>query len=347
MELELALSYADVLLKPRFSTVRSRSDVSIEVELSKGIKVKTPFIPANMKTIVNEKVIDKMCQNSSMTLMHRFDDTNEQLRIAGWIVDHGYENLAGMSVGIKDSDKQMLINFIQIGIKIICIDVAHADSEDTHNFVKWIADKYPSIFLIVGNVSTGEAAGALWQLGADAVKIGQGSGSICLTRIETGNGMPQFSALMEVVSERKKLQNCSSLKNKKMFIIADGGLTNAGSVVKALAVGADLVMAGNSFAGADESPGDVIELDGIKYKHYDGSSTYREKNIEGVRALTDYKGSLQSILDKFCDGLRSGLSYQGVFDLHELKNVAKFVRITPAAAKESDHHDVRVIKGNL
>jgi IMP dehydrogenase/GMP reductase len=228
-----------------------------------------------------------------------------------------------------------------------------------------ISNKYPQILLIAGNVATGSAAKRLWQVGADIVKVGVGPGSLCTTRIETGNGVPQLTALMDVYTAKKDLEKelynktakktnniewlttdqlaqSNIIKIRKLMIMADGGIKSAGDIVKALCF-ADLVMIGNMFAGTEESPGTTIIRDGIAYKEYVGSSTHKTNHIEGVEAIVPYKGKFTDILTKILEGIKSGCSYQGVSSLLELREDPQFIRITNAGLKESNHHDVRVI----
>lgn len=334
-------SYDDVLMKPRESNIRSRSQVSLAVKLSKGISLGNPFIPANMKTVMNKNIISIMSQNHGMTLMHRFESKEEQLKTAQYIVEQGYENYAGMSIGVKPSDYKMVEEFAKIGIKIICIDIAHGHSVSCLEMCEFISKNYPDVLLIAGNVATGEGARSLWLAGADVVKCGIGAGSICLTRIETGSGSPQLTAIMDAWEEKKKLE-ASSKFNKEIFLIADGGLTNTGNCAKALAF-SDMVMAGNLFAATDESPGEIVELDGIRYKHYDGSSTHKDTHVEGVRALKECKGPMQNVLDRMKQGVSSALSYQGVDNLTEFKKVVEFIEVSPIAQRENGAHDVRVV----
>jgi IMP dehydrogenase len=229
----------------------------------------------------------------------------------------------------------------------------------------YISNKYPQILLIAGNVATGSAAKRLWQVGADIVKVGVGPGSLCTTRIETGNGVPQLTALMDVYTAKKDLEKelynktakktnniewlttdqlaqSNIIKIRKLMIMADGGIKSAGDIVKALCF-ADLVMIGNMFAGTEESPGTTIIRDGIAYKEYVGSSTHKTNHIEGVEAIVPYKGKFTDILTKILEGIKSGCSYQGVSSLLELREDPQFIRITNAGLKESNHHDVRVI----
>ena len=338
------LTFDDVLLVPQYSKVESRSKVDISVKWG-CLHFAHPIIPANMKTVVGREMALKIIKGGGLAILHRFMDEREQIQIANEIFDnHGNENFA-TSVGIKTSDKEMVIRFRDSGIRMICIDVAHGDSEQCAEMASWIKSKYADMFVIAGNVATGEGARRLWEAGADVVKVGVGPGSLCTTRIETGNGVTQLTALMDVdevqrqLNELEKTKRYPNDKRRTFPFIADGGIKSAGDIVKALCF-ADMVMVGNLFAGCEETPGKRIVIDGISYKEYVGSSTHKTNHIEGVAALVPYKGTFQDILTKLLEGLRSGCSYQGSQNLEELKDNPAFIRITGAGLKESHPHDV-------
>lgn len=338
------LTFDDVLLVPQHSDIESRSkDVDISVRWG-ALHFEHPVIPANMKTVTGEEMATKVIESGGLAILHRFMDEKEQLMIANKLFDdHGNENLA-MSVGVKPVDREMVTRFREAGIRIICIDVAHGDSDMCINMISWIKSKHPDMFVIAGNVATGEGARRLWQAGADVVKVGVGPGSLCTTRIETGNGVPQLTALMDVAEVQRQLNELERTKypneKKKHFrIIADGGIKNSGDIIKALCF-ADMVMVGNLFAGCEETPGERLSIDGVSYKKYVGSSTHKTNHIEGVAALVLTKGSYSSVLTKLLEGLTSGCSYQGAHNLEELKDNPVFIRITNAGLKESHPHDV-------
>lgn len=338
------LTFDDVLLVPQHSTVESRSKVDISVKWG-CLHFAHPIIPANMKTVIGEEMALKIIKSGGLAILHRFMDEKEQLQIASKIFDdHGNENFA-VSIGIKPSDKEMVLRFRDAGIRIVCIDVAHGDTDHCAEMISWIKNKHPDMFVIAGNVATGEGARRLWTAGADVVKVGVGPGSLCTTRIETGNGVPQLTALMDVAEVQRQLNELERTRRypnekKRTFpFIADGGIKSAGDIVKALCF-ADMVMVGNLFAGCEEAPGKKIVIDGITYKEYVGSSTHKTNHIEGVAALVPYKGTFSNILTKLLEGLRSGCSYQGAHNLEELKDNPAFIRITNAGLKESHPHDV-------
>jgi IMP dehydrogenase len=328
------LTFDDVLLVPRHSKVKSRSDIKLNVNLS-GFRFNTPIIPANMKSVSGEAMLHTMQARGGMGLLHRFMPFGEQLTIMSQPnVLFGH---VGVSLGVNEIDLIHLEQFYKIGVRIFCIDVAHGDSDACIEMTKAVAAKTGTL-VISGNVATGDGASRLWAAGADVVKVGVGPGSLCTTRIETGNGVPQLTALMEIAAVRDHM----NYKGRK-FIIADGGIKNAGDCVKALCF-SDMVMVGNLLAGTDETPGDFIKLTGANYKRYDGSSTHKTNRVEGVTALVPSKGPVEHILTKLEEGIQSGCSYQGASNLAELKLYVHMIRITNAGLQESHPHDVAVIK---
>lgn len=343
------LTFDDVLLVPQYSEIESRSKVDISVKWG-SCHFEHPIIPANMKTVTGKEMALAVIKSGGLAILHRFMPPEDQLEIANKMVDdHGNESFA-VSVGVKSLDREMVENFHRVGVRMVCIDIAHGDSKQCLDMTAWIKKVFPSMFVIAGNVATGLAAERLWKAGADVVKVGVGPGSLCTTRIETGNGVPQLTALMEVAQRRLYLQapRVNGLTPFKplqpevehpMYIIADGGIKSAGDVVKALCF-ADMVMIGNLFAGCEETPGKRLVIDGVSYKEYVGSSTHKANHIEGVAALVGTKGSYHLVLNKLLEGLRSGCSYQGSQNLAELKDNPTFIRITNAGLKESHPHDV-------
>jgi IMP dehydrogenase len=274
--------------------------------------------------------------SNGLAILHRFMEPKEQIETAQAIQQACGKRFFTCqfvaSVGVKLSDREMVEQFYQVGIKNICIDIAHGDSLGCVEMIKWIKKKYPEMYIIAGNVSTGSGAERLWRAGANTIKVGIGPGSLCSTRIETGNGVPQLSALIDVSNKRSQIK-------ASFNIISDGGCKSAGDLVKSLCF-ADMVMTGNLFAGCVETPAKQITVNGTTYKEYVGSSTHKPNHIEGVAALVPPKGTYQSVLDKLLEGIRSGCSYQGAYNLEELKKNPIFVRITNAGLAESHPHSV-------
>lgn len=331
--------FDDLLLVPKFSTVSSRSDVDLSVKIRDFTGYKHPFIPANMKTITGKEMAEVAAQSGGLTILHRFMPIEEQIETASDLISKYGSNYIGVSIGVKANDKEYIDRFAAAGVKVFCIDIAHGHSVHGIEMTKWIRKRYPDVLLISGNVATGCGAEALWKAGADIVKAGVGSGSLCSTRIMTGNGVPQMSLLMEISETKRKLQREIG---RPIYFISDGGAITPGDFTKALCF-ADMIMSGHIFAGCNETPSPSKTIDGVLHKEYVGSSTHKANHIEGVEAWVPAKGKFQDVLTKLCENLQSGCSYQGAHNLTQLKNEPEFVRITSAGMKESAPHDV-VIK---
>lgn len=335
MKLKKSLSYDDVLLVPKFSEITSRSKVDTSVKIGNFI-FKHPIVPANMKTVTAENMAEFIYHSGGLAILHRFMPIEEQLEIVNTFYKKYSDsnNYIAVSVGVKSEDKENISKFLEVGVKIFCIDVAHGDSIQCLDMIRHIKSfRVPSApFVIAGNVATGMAAKRLWEAGADVVKVGVGPGSLCSTRVETGNGVAQLSAIEEVSNIRKEL--CLNEK----AIIADGGIKFAGDIVKALCF-ADMVMVGNLFSGTNETPGAVLNINGVPCKEYVGSSTHKTSHIEGVAALVPTKGSAADILDKLLQGIKSGCSYQGCQSVKDLQEDPEFIEITSSGLKESHPHN--------
>jgi IMP dehydrogenase len=340
-------TFDDVLLVPQFSRIASRKDIDLSVDLGKGVKLSVPIVSANMKNVTGQHMAFAIDSLGGLALLHRFhNDNRDYLNLyLNTITKASYCNMKyrgniGISVGVNDETKDILNLFFSADSpkskvcttpRIVCIDIAHGDSSACARMTEYIAKKYPETLLIAGNVATGRAAKRLVNAGADVIKVGIGPGSICSTRIETGNGVPQLTALDDVYSKI----------NGKAKIIADGGIKSAGDCVKALCF-SNCVMLGNLLAGTDEAPGDTITIDGLKYKQYAGSSTHKANHVEGVVGIVPYKGPVANVIQKLTEGIRSGLSYQGVDHLADLREAPEFVSISNAGLIESRSHDVIV-----
>lgn len=332
MQVKTGYTFDDVLLTPKHSTIKSRDDVDLSVNLGKDIRLKIPLISANMKTVTGPKLAKAIIKLGGLPILHRFMSLEEQLIAFDDINASGH---CGVSVGIKNNSD--VDAFYKAGAKIICVDVAHADHDDCFKTVNYIHKTYPDVLLIAGNISTISGAKALKEAGADIIKCGQGSGSLCTTRIETGNGVPQLTALNDIFNYACGYSEYSNHRSIK--IIADGGLRRTGDCVKAL-VFSDCVMLGNMLAGTTEAPGETITVDGHEYKSYVGSSTHKTHRIEGVAGLVPAKGPISEVIRIILEGIQSGLSYQGCKNLEELKMNPQFVTISHAGLLESHPHTI-------
>ncbi len=337
-------TFDDVLLIPKHSNIESRSCVETSIELPRGINLTIPLVSANMKTVTGVKMAQAIRALGGLAILHRFGDYDEL--VEDFVIANipqsapGAIGAIGASVGIKPKDLEQVNALYHVGCKIICIDVAHGDHSDVRDFVAAVRAQVPDICIIAGNVVTESGANLLWEAGADIIKVGVGPGSLCTTRVETGNGYPQLSALQNVTHGVYQPREIDGKSTYPMFI-ADGGIKSAGDCVKALCF-ADVVMIGNLFAGTDEAPGEVITVNGQRYKSYAGSSTHKQNHVEGVVALVPYKGSVSNVVQKLVEGIRSGCSYQGVSKVQDLMQDPRFVVISNAGLLESHPHDVKL-----
>ncbi|MGB7633657.1 MAG: IMP dehydrogenase [Nitrososphaeraceae archaeon] len=263
--------------------------------------------------------------------------------------------LVGAAVGVKGDFLERTETLLEAGADVIVVDIAHGHSDNAINAVKMIKKAFPNCELIAGNVATGNGSKDLIRAGVDAVKVGVGSGSICITRVITGSGVPQVTAVID---------SAEVTKDYDIPIISDGGIRTSGDATKALAAGASSVMVGSLFGGTDESPGKTLVKNGKKFKMYRGMASfyaslgrkYREEGSqviesddlndyvpEGVEAMVSYKGSVVDIIRQLVGGLRSGLSYCGAKTIVEMQKNAKFIKITSAGYVESLPHDVEVV----
>jgi IMP dehydrogenase len=259
----------------------------------------------------------------------------------------------GAAIGVGENGLKRAGALIEAGVDVIVIDTAHGHSKNVLNTVAESKKRFPEIDVIAGNVATAEAARDIISAGADAVKVGIGPGSICTTRVVTGVGVPQIYAISEVAAEAAK---------RDVPVISDGGIKYSGDIPKAIAAGADSVMIGGLFAGTDESPGEVILLDGRSYKSVRGmgsiaamrggsSDRYFQEGLsvdklipEGIEGRVPYRGPLRTTVFQLVGGLRSAMGYTGCVTIAELKTKSKFVKITSAGLKESHPHDVIITK---
>ena len=260
----------------------------------------------------------------------------------------------GAAIGTGADSEERAERLVAAGVDVLVVDTAHGHSQGVIDQVRRVKKHYPSVDVIGGNIATGEAAIALLEAGADAVKVGIGPGSICTTRIVAGVGVPQISAIADVAA---------ALGTSGVPLIADGGVRFSGDIAKAIAAGASSVMMGSMFAGTEEAPGEVILYQGRSYKSYRGmgslgamqegaadryfqdASANIEKLVpEGIEGRVPYKGSILSILHQLCGGIRASMGYCGCRDLSDMRTKAQFVEITSAGMRESHVHDVQITK---
>jgi len=304
--------YDNILLLPRKCRVESRSECDASVELG-GRSFRIPAVPANMKTVVDERICTWLAQNGYFYVMHRFDLDNVQ-----FVKDmHAKDCFASISLGVKQPDYATVDRFVAEGItpEYITIDIAHGHSDNVKNMIQYLKAKLPKAFVIAGNVGTPEAVIDLENWGADATKVGIGPGKVCITKLKTGFGTGgwQLSAV----------KWCARVATKP--IIADGGIRSHGDIAKSIRFGATMVMVGSLFAGHEESPGKTVEADGELFKEYYGSASDfnkgEYKHVEGKRILEPIKGKLAETLVEMQQDIQSSISYAGGKKLMDIRKV--------------------------
>lgn len=342
------LTFDDVLLLPSYTDTK-RQDISLKTHLTQKISLDIPILSSPMDTVTNASLAIAIAKLGGMGFLHRnltIDQQVEEIKV----VKKG-DHVVGAAVGIGKDLEERVEKLSSVKVDALIVDSAHGFSKWVIDAIEFIAQKYPHIELVGGNIATGDAAEALMKAGAKALRVGMGPGSICTTRIISGMGVPQITAIMEVYNVAKK---------HSIPVIADGGIRNSGDIVKAFAAGADCVMLGSLLAGSDEAPGERVKIDGKEYKRYRGMGSVaammeggaarygqeyikgKEKKLvaEGVEGLVPYRGTLEDVISQLTGGLRTGMYYAGVKNIQELKEKARFLKITHASLIENYPHDI-------
>lgn len=348
--LNKAITFDDVLIKPKFSSIGSRKDVDLTTNLGDN-SLSLPVLSANMSTITEGKMALAMGEAGGLGILHRFCSIEDNILM--FAAASNSKTGVGVSVGLSDEEKLRAESLIDAGAEIICIDVAHGAQMAVVEQVRWLREKYKdNLYIIVGNFATPHSIqGFESHLGIskcpNIYKVGIGPGSACTTRLKTGCGVPQLSAILSTAKEYN--------------IIADGGMKTPGDIAKALAAGAKAVMIGGMISGTNETPGEVIEnppphkiIDGkmyayttnpnlpSKYKMYKGSAAngYGNgwKTSEGVEMVVECKGEVDRILKDIEGGLRSALTYTGSKNLEEFKDNAEFILVSNSTRTENTSH---------
>ncbi|CAB4564895.1 MAG: guanosine monophosphate reductase [Actinobacteria bacterium] len=351
--LMLGLTYDDVLLLPDASDVVP-SEVETKTQLTRRITLDVPLVSSAMDTVTESEMAIAMAKAGGIGIIHRNLSVEEQVTHAKLVKGAGL--LVGAAVGVGDDGFARAQALIDAGIDVVVVDTAHGHHRAVLDAIERIKNKYSDQEVIGGNVATRAGAQALINAGADAVKVGVGPGSICTTRVVAGVGVPQVTAIMEAAKACKK---------SDVPLIADGGLQYSGDIAKAIVSGADSVMLGSLLAGCDESPGELIEIDGRKYKSYRGMGSlgamqsrgekksyskdrYMQDDVlaedklvpEGIEGKVAYRGSVATVVHQLVGGLRSGMGYAGAATIDDLKRNGRLVQITFAGLQESHPHDV-------
>lgn len=335
-----AYSLDDVMLIPQYNPITSRLDVDLSTVLTKNLLLKVPIMATNMATVTEVPMAKALYDNGGVGALHRFMDIKDQIKMVQDLKNGGVNPIVA-SIGVGDKEYIRAIELDQAGADAILIDVAHAHSSMVDEQLYKL--KSVGIETIVGNVATYDGAMHLLNSGADALRVGIGGGKNCTTRLVTGHGFPNLSALIQAANAREEYCNRNATY---VPIIIDGGIKNSGDIVKALYFGADVACMGNMFAGTDESPGDILETEhGVFKKHY-GLSSKDAMDIhkggkrsgiapEGITTMVPYKGSVVPIIEDLIGGIRSGLTYSGAKDIMEFRDKGKAFLLSNASRTES------------
>ena len=349
----LGLTYDDVLLLPDASEVVP-SEVLTKTSLTRRISLDIPLISAAMDTVTESAMAIAMAKLGGIGIIHRNLAIEEQVTHAKLVKGAGL--IVGAAVGVGDDGFKRAQELIEVGVDVIVVDTAHGHHRAVLDAIERIKSNYSDQEIIGGNVATRAGAQALINAGADAVKVGVGPGSICTTRVIAGVGVPQITAIMEAAKACKKAD---------VPLIADGGLQYSGDIAKAIVSGADSVMLGSLLAGCDESPGELIESGGKKFKRYRGMGSlgamqsrgetksyskdrYMQDDVlsedklvpEGIEGKVSYRGPVADVVHQLVGGLRSGMGYAGAEDISALQKRGRLIQITSAGLQESHPHDV-------
>ncbi|MCL2566880.1 MAG: guanosine monophosphate reductase [Alphaproteobacteria bacterium] len=332
--MEKYITFDDVLIKPQFSTISSRRDVDISTKIG-DLELNMPIISANMDTVTNADMAIAMSKNGAIGALHRFSSIEKNIKAFAKVQEENTNAI--ISIGLGEYELARAEALTAAGANILCIDVAHGAQMSVAEQYNKIASSYKNIEIIVGNFATGDTIKQFRELCVRepmAFKVGIGGGSACLTRVQTGCGIPQLSAVIDCVKI-----------NPKVAIISDGGKKSPGDIAKALAVGAKCVMLGSMLAGVDEGPGDIIDS---LYKQYRGSASQESYEVQGKIAkwrtfegdsfLVPYKGSVADVLQNISGGLRSAFSYVGAKNLAEFQEKAELIEISTSTIKENSAH---------
>ncbi len=329
------LTFDDVLLVPAKSEIRSRKDPLLETRLTKTKNIKIPIVAANMDTITESAMAIAMHELGGVGILHRFMNTDAQADEVAK-VKHAGCSIVAASVGVGEESKDRARALVKAGANLLTIDIAHGHSVQMIEMMKWLKDSFPNVELIAGNLAMPDAAYDLIQAGADSIKVGIGPGSMCTTRVITGCGVPQLTAVALCVEIARE---------HNVPVIADGGLRASGDIFKALAAGAETVMVGSMLSGTLETPGEIIH----GRKNYRGMASRKAQDSwrggipegmapEGESTTVAIKGHVKDVINELCGGIRSGMSYINAQNMMEVPEKARFIEMSANGIRESRAH---------
>ncbi len=362
-----AYTFDDLLLVPAKSSVVP-AQVDIKSRLTDKITLNIPIVSAAMDTVTEEAMATMLAKLGGLGFIHKNMTVEQQAAMIANVknsevdkeafpeanVDGQGQLRVGAAVGVGETTLERVKALVDAGVDIITVDSAHGHSDGVINTVRIIRESYPELDIVGGNIVTAQGATDLIYAGANVIKVGVGPGSICTTRVVSGVGVPQLTAVNDVYQVAKQYG---------VGVIADGGIKLSGDIAKALAAGANCVMLGGLLAGSEETPGEVLEVFGKRVKSYIGmgsltamqrgsSDRYFQGGVkelsklvpEGIEATVPYKGSITDVIYQMLGGVRSGMGYCGCATINEMHSKAQFVKITAPGLRESHPHDVDNVK---
>lgn len=332
---EIGLTFDDVLIVPNKSTMKSRRDPDLTSMITKKIKKPTPVISANMDTVTEKDMVVAMNEIGAFSILHRFLSIEDQVAQVKELIAKGITEFSA-SVGVQSFEWERTEKLVEAGVPVITVDIAHGHSVAMLEMIEQIKKTWSHVEVIAGNVATPMGVQDLISAGADAIKVGIGPGSMCTTRVITGCGMPQLTAIAICSLEADK---------HNVPVIADGGIKTSGDIVKAFAAGASSVMLGSLLAGTLETPGEIKQgkklYRGMASKSAQASwrgGVPKGMAAEGESHAISVKGPVATVIEELMGGLRSGMTYVNATQISEIRENAQFMRMTPAGLYESRAH---------
>lgn len=332
------LTFDDVLIMPKKSEMKSRKDPSLKSRITKTKYLETPIISANMDMVTEARMAIAMHQFGGLGILHRFMDTDKQVAMIQEVKASGAQIISA-SIGVNADFKERAHAIVKAGVNLMTIDIAHGHSVSMMDTLKWLKDTFPGLEVIAGNLATPDAAIDLIEAGADAIKVGIGPGSMCTTRIITGCGVPQLTAIALCAE---------AAESYDVPVIADGGIRTSGDMVKAFGAGASTIMLGSMLSGTIETPGDIVN----GKKQYRGMASKKAQVSwrgdmpkgmapEGESTFVNVKGHVEDVLHELCGGIRSGMTYMNAQTIAEMRDKTSFMEMSSNGISESRAHGVK------